>query len=124
MTRSGSTMPNQVYELWNFAIVLSPKMRIRLGIDRIRFGIDQIRFGNDRIRFGIDQIRFGIDRIRKSYSREKNKPVSGSNIRENWITGLTYIKYVLGAPEITAKLYCYCEHLYWEGCVICSIYLR
>ena len=31
---------------------------------------------------------------------------------------------VLGASEITANLYCNCVHLYWEGCVICSIYLR
>ena len=26
-----------------------------------------------------------------------------------------------GASEITANLYCYCVHLYWEGGVICSI---
>ena len=31
---------------------------------------------------------------------------------------------VLGASEITANLYCNFEYLYWEGCVICSIYLR
>ena len=30
---------------------------------------------------------------------------------------------VLGDPEITANLYCDFA-LYWEGCVICSIYLR
>ena len=30
----------------------------------------------------------------------------------------------LGAPDITANLYCNCVYLYWEGCVICSIYLR
>ena len=28
----------------------------------------------------------------------------------------------LGASEITTYLYCNCIHLYWEGCVICSIY--
>ena len=32
--------------------------------------------------------------------------------------------YVLGDPEVTANLYCYYAYLYWEGCVICSIYLR
>ena len=31
---------------------------------------------------------------------------------------------VQGASEITANLYCNCEYLYWEGCVICSVYLR
>ena len=32
--------------------------------------------------------------------------------------------HVLGASEITANLYCNCLYLYWEGCVIYSIYLR
>ena len=32
--------------------------------------------------------------------------------------------YILGASEITASLNCNCVHLYWKGCVICSIYLR
>ena len=31
---------------------------------------------------------------------------------------------VLGASKITAYLYCNCVQFYWEGCVICSIYLR
>ena len=31
---------------------------------------------------------------------------------------------VLGDPEVTANLYCDFAYLYWEGCVICSIYLR
>ena len=31
---------------------------------------------------------------------------------------------VLGDPEVTANLYCNFAYLYWEGCVICSIYLR
>ena len=31
---------------------------------------------------------------------------------------------VLGASEINANLYYNCIQLYWEGCVICSIYLR
>ena len=30
----------------------------------------------------------------------------------------------LGASEITANLYYNCVHLYWEGCVFCSTYLR
>ena len=29
--------------------------------------------------------------------------------------------YILGASEITAKVYCNCVHLYWGGCVICHI---
>ena len=33
-------------------------------------------------------------------------------------------KNTLGASENTANIYCNCVHLYWEGCVICSIYLR
>ena len=31
---------------------------------------------------------------------------------------------VLGDPEVTASLYCNFAYLYWEGCVICSLYLR
>ena len=31
---------------------------------------------------------------------------------------------IQGASEITANLYGNCVHLYWEGCVIFSIYLR
>ena len=31
---------------------------------------------------------------------------------------------VLSGPEVTANLYCNFAYLYWEGCVICSIYLR
>ena len=34
-----------------------------------------------------------------------------------------YINRLLGASEITANLNCYSVHLYWKGCVICSIYL-
>ena len=30
---------------------------------------------------------------------------------------------ILGALEIPANLYCNWVHLYWAGCVICSIYL-
>ena len=32
--------------------------------------------------------------------------------------------HILGAPEITANIYFNCLYLYWEGCVICSIYLQ
>ena len=31
---------------------------------------------------------------------------------------------VLDVSEVNANLYCNFAHLYWEGCVICSIYLR
>ena len=31
---------------------------------------------------------------------------------------------ILGDPEATANLYCNSPYPYWEGCVICSIYLR
>ena len=31
---------------------------------------------------------------------------------------------LLGDPEITANMYCNFMYLYWEGYVICSIYLR
>ena len=30
---------------------------------------------------------------------------------------------ILGDPGVTANLYCNVVNLYWEGCVICSIYL-
>ena len=32
--------------------------------------------------------------------------------------------HILVALEITADLYCKYVYLYWEGCVICSTYLR
>ena len=31
---------------------------------------------------------------------------------------------ILGDPEVTKNLYCIFAYLYWEGCVICSIYFR
>ena len=31
---------------------------------------------------------------------------------------------ILDDPEVTANLYCNFAYLYWEGCVIRSIYLR
>ena len=31
---------------------------------------------------------------------------------------------ILGEPEVKANLYCNFANLYWEGYVICSIYLR
>ena len=31
---------------------------------------------------------------------------------------------ILGDPQVTANLYFNCAYPYWEGCVICSIYLR
>ena len=40
------------------------------------------------------------------------------------IADSTTAHYILGASEITANLCSYYGHLYWEGCVICSIYLR
>ena len=30
----------------------------------------------------------------------------------------------IGDPEVTANLYCNFAYPYWEGCEICSIYLR
>ena len=33
-------------------------------------------------------------------------------------------QFLLGALEITANLCCNCLYLCWEGCVICSVYLR
>jgi len=34
------------------------------------------------------------------------------------------LKCLLGDPEVTANPYCNFAYLYWEGCVIRSIYLR
>ena len=31
---------------------------------------------------------------------------------------------ILGDPEVTTNLYCNFAYPYWEGCVVCSIYLR
>ena len=48
-----------------------------------------------------------------------NNP-SSSNLKLLELLDLT----VLGDPEVTAILYCNVAYPYWEGCVICSIYLR
>ena len=37
---------------------------------------------------------------------------------------ILYSTYLLGDPEITANLYGNFAYPYWEGCMICSIYLR
>ena len=34
------------------------------------------------------------------------------------------IYYILCASEINANIYCNCVQLYWEGYVICIIYLQ
>ena len=34
------------------------------------------------------------------------------------------INNLLGDPEVTANLYCNFAYLYWEGYLICGIYLR
>ena len=54
-------------------------------------------------------------------------PVSGllsnPSVLQLPVTGILFnpcVLQLLGASEITANLYCYYEHLYWEGCVICS----
>ena len=39
-------------------------------------------------------------------------------------TSWAYSIHVLGDQEVTANLYCHFAYPYWEGCVICSIYLR
>ena len=31
--------------------------------------------------------------------------------------------HLFGASKITANIDCNCVHLYWQGCVICSIYI-
>ena len=36
---------------------------------------------------------------------------------------ITRRPYILGDPEVTANLYCNFPYPYWEGCVICSIYI-
>ena len=45
-------------------------------------------------------------------------------LSEGWGTGVSKTNLVLSASEITANLYCNRVYLYWEGCAICSIYLR
>ena len=36
----------------------------------------------------------------------------------SWIS-----RHLLGDQEVTVNLYCNFAYLYWEGCVICSIYI-
>ena len=46
-------------------------------------------------------------------------------IQYYWDFSLGFMgNYLLGNPEVTANLYCNFAYLYWEGFVICSIYLR
>ena len=41
-----------------------------------------------------------------------------------YIYCMKYFIYTLGDPEVTANLYSNFAYPYWEGCVICTIYLR
>ena len=60
----------------------------------------------------------GIDRLLTLVNLEP------SNEKAYFNLGMITMDEVLGASEITANLYCKCVYLYWEGCLICSIYLR
>ena len=33
------------------------------------------------------------------------------------------VELILGDPEVPANLYCNFAYPYWDGCVICSVYL-
>ena len=50
--------------------------------------------------------------------------LSGHNIMDTQYAFATDYQYILGDPEVTANLYSNFAYPYWEGCVICSIYLR
>ena len=45
-------------------------------------------------------------------------------INENIFQMYVGANHVLGNPGVTANLYRDFAYLYWEGCVICSVYLR
>ena len=46
-----------------------------------------------------------------------------SMVQRTVVVNTVYIN-LLCDPEVTANLYCNFAYQYWEGCVICSIYLR
>ena len=61
----------------------------------------------------------------------RDRTSSAVNLTERKIPTLPHFsplfvikKDILGDPEVTVNLYCYFAYPYWEGCVICSIYLR
>ena len=74
-----------------------------------------------------------LDRVKKyvkkyEESRMEEESFSGNitiidKVREI-INTVCIIEYILGASRITANLYCEFVHLYWERCVICSMYLQ
>ena len=74
----------------------------------------------------------GVDtdtRIRNSGLRREDSSTSlkalSTSLKPNMTQRVLVVcpTYLLGASEITANLYCNCVHLYWEGCVICSLYI-
>ena len=73
--------------------------------------------------------------LKTSNIQMPTKKSSYSSFREYYENSEYFILYIksffvyppqclLGDPEVTANLYCKIAYLYWEGCVICSIYLR
>ena len=79
------------------------------------------------------QARINRIRIHPETCPDPNfKKITGYNSSETMNTNLIQKEkknlfvdiQLLGDPEVTANLYCYFACAYWEGCVICSKYLR
>ena len=64
--------------------------------------------------------------LQRNYCKEIHYQNLKNKCKVDFITGkiCCQLFYNIDAPEITANLYCNCVYLLWEGCVICSIYLR
>ena len=62
--------------------------------------------------------------IRKFKSRMQRKDTFCSSEEKSPFRKRICPRLLLGDPEVTANLYSKFAYPYWEGCVICSIYLR
>ena len=75
--------------------------------------------------------------VGQNFARSYRAPVGGiiddlgltrskaENLTMRELFTYPYIYYnIVGDPEVTSNMYCNFTYLYWEGCAICSIYLR
>ena len=69
-------------------------------------------------------IRLLIRTLRKIGLFGKKNPIESNALNRSNSRDFSLIAHLLVDPEVTANLYCNFAYLYWEGCVICSLYLR
>ena len=66
----------------------------------------------------------GNARIVLGHLKSANQIKSSDNITHRGRQFSPFYSFILDDPDVTISLYCNFSYPYWEGCVICSIYLR